>query len=141
VVVAAAAVADYRPKTAFEGKLKKGGRGLTLELERTEDILAGLGPRKGERTLVGFAAESEDLVARAKGKLEAKNLDLIVANDVTDGFGGETNAAVLVRATGEEIEAPLASKRELAERICDEIARLRAGGAPESTPEAAKARK
>jgi phosphopantothenoylcysteine decarboxylase/phosphopantothenate--cysteine ligase len=141
VVVAAAAVADYRPRETASGKLKKGEGGLTLELERTEDILAGLGPRKGERTLVGFAAESDDLVSRARGKLEAKNLDLIVANDVADGFGGETNVAVLVRATGEDIEVPLASKRELAERICDEIARLRAGAPSETAPEPEKVRK
>ena len=135
VVVAAAAVADYRPVSVVEGKLKKGDGGLTLELERTEDILAGLGPKKGDRLLVGFAAESEDLVARARAKLRAKRLDLIVANDVATGFGGETNAAVLLRPTGEAVEVPRVSKRELADRICDEIVQLRASSPTPTAPE------
>jgi phosphopantothenoylcysteine decarboxylase/phosphopantothenate--cysteine ligase len=109
--------------------LKKGGGGLTRELERTQDILAGLGPRKGGRLLVGFAAETEDLVSRARGKLEAKNLDLIVANHVAAGFGGETNEAVLVGPKGEAIEVPRVSKRELADRICDEIVQRRLASA------------
>jgi len=129
VVVAAAAVADYRPVAPVPGKLKKGPGGLTLELERTEDILAGLGAKKGDRLLVGFAAESEDLVARARGKLEGKNLDLVVANDVATGFGGETNEAVLVGPGGQAVEVPRVSKRELADRIWDEIVRRRLAGA------------
>jgi phosphopantothenoylcysteine decarboxylase/phosphopantothenate--cysteine ligase len=126
VVVAAAAVADYRPAVRSETKLKKVDGPLTLELVRTEDILGGLGERKGERLLIGFAAETEQLVERARSKMSAKKLDLIVANDVGTGFGGETNAAVLVRRTGEPVEVPLVSKRELADRICDEIVELRA---------------
>jgi phosphopantothenoylcysteine decarboxylase/phosphopantothenate--cysteine ligase len=125
VVVAAAAVADYRPASVSEAKLKKGDGPLLLELERTEDILRGLGERKGERLLVGFAAETEDLVARARAKLSEKRLDMIVANEVGTGFGGETNAAVLVPREGTPVEVPLVSKRELADRICDEIVQLR----------------
>jgi phosphopantothenoylcysteine decarboxylase/phosphopantothenate--cysteine ligase len=127
VVVGAAAVADYRPAVVSGVKLKKGDGPLRLELERTRDILAAVGEKKGNRVLVGFAAETEDLEARARAKLEAKKLDLVVANDVSTGFGGERNAAVLVRPGGAAIEVPLVSKRELAERICDEIVRLRSG--------------
>lgn len=125
VVVGAAAVADYRPEQAATSKLKKGDGSLELELVRTTDILGSLGKRKGDRLLVGFAAETEDLVPRAQAKLLKKNLDLVVANDVAAGFGGETNQAVLVRPEGDPIELPKSSKRELAERICDEIAGLR----------------
>jgi phosphopantothenoylcysteine decarboxylase/phosphopantothenate--cysteine ligase len=127
VVVGAAAVADYRPAEVATAKLKKGEGPLELALVRTEDILAGLGKKKGSRVLVGFAAETEDLVARARAKLEAKGLDLIVANEVAAGFGGETNQAVLVRPQGEPTELPRTSKRELADRICDEIVALRSG--------------
>jgi phosphopantothenoylcysteine decarboxylase/phosphopantothenate--cysteine ligase len=125
VVVAAAAVADYRPANVATSKLKKDEGSLAIELVRTEDILAGLGRKKGDRVLVGFAAETDDLVARARAKLEAKNLDLVVANDVRDGFGGDTNAATLLRREGKPIEVPRVSKRELADRICDEIVQLR----------------
>jgi phosphopantothenoylcysteine decarboxylase/phosphopantothenate--cysteine ligase len=129
VVVAAAAVADYRPASLRPGKLRKEQGPLTLELVRTPDVLGGLGGRKGTRILVGFAAETEDVVERARAKLEGKNLDLIVANDVSApgaGFGGETNAAVLLRRDGTSVEVPLATKREMAERILDEVAALRA---------------
>jgi phosphopantothenoylcysteine decarboxylase/phosphopantothenate--cysteine ligase len=126
VVVAAAAVADYRPTALAEGKLKKGEGPLTLELERTEDILRGLGARKGDRFLVGFAAETEDLKARARAKLLEKELDLIVANEVAVGFGGERSAAVLLPREGDPVDVPLTSKRELAERLWDEVVRLRA---------------
>ncbi len=125
VVVAAAAVADYRPASVAPRKLKKGEGPLELELVRTRDILAGLGEKKGDRLLVGFAAETEDLVARARAKLESKRLDLIVANEVAVGFGGETTEAVLVRSQGQPIESPRTSNRELADRICDEIVELR----------------
>jgi phosphopantothenoylcysteine decarboxylase / phosphopantothenate---cysteine ligase len=129
VVIAAAAVSDYRPASAARSKLKKTDAGLTLEMVRTPDILKELGAEKGERTLVGFAAETEDLVANAKKKLESKNLDLVVANDVSvpgAGFRGETNAAVLLRRDGGRVEVPLVGKRILAERILDEVRALRA---------------
>ena len=129
VVIAAAAVSDYRPAAASPSKMKKGAGPVSLELVRTPDILQGLGEAKGGRVLVGFAAETEDLVANARKKLEAKNLDLVVANDVTaegSGFGGDTNAVVLLRRDGSRVDVPVASKREVAERILDEVRALRA---------------
>jgi phosphopantothenoylcysteine decarboxylase/phosphopantothenate--cysteine ligase len=128
VVVMAAAVSDYRPAQVAPSKVKKGEGGTTLELVRTPDILRGLGAKKGSRLLVGFAAETDDLLANARAKLAAKNLDLIVANDVTkdrSGFGGDTNAAVLIDRDGGQEEAALQSKRELADRILDRAIALR----------------
>jgi phosphopantothenoylcysteine decarboxylase/phosphopantothenate--cysteine ligase len=130
VVIAAAAVSDYRPARASASKLKKTDGPMALELVRTPDILKGLGEAKGARLLVGFAAETDDLVANARRKLEAKNLDLIVANDVKApgaGFGGATNAVVLLRRDGQRRDVPLASKREVAEQILDEVVGLRTG--------------
>jgi len=130
VVIAAAAVSDYRPAKPSDSKLKKAEGPVRLELVRTPDILKGLGEAKGSRLLVGFAAETEDLLENAARKLEAKNLDLIVANDVTvrgAGFGGETNAVVLLRRDGRRNAVPLATKREVADRILDEVVALRAG--------------
>ncbi len=131
VVVGAAAVSDYRPATVAASKVKKGPEKVTLELVRTPDVLAAVGAGKGARIVVGFAAETEDLLKNAQAKLAAKNLDLIVANDVTaegSGFGGETNAAVLLRRDGTRQDVPRTSKRELAERILDEVRALRARG-------------
>jgi phosphopantothenoylcysteine decarboxylase / phosphopantothenate---cysteine ligase len=128
VVVMAAAVSDYRPAQAAPRKVKKGDGGTTLELVPTPDILRGLGAKKGSRLLVGFAAETDDLLANARAKLAAKNLDLIVGNDVTKdgaGFGGDTNAAVLVDREGREEEVGLSTKRELADRILDRAIALR----------------
>jgi phosphopantothenoylcysteine decarboxylase / phosphopantothenate---cysteine ligase len=129
VVIAAAAVSDYRPAAASPSKIKKGDGPMRLDLVRTPDILQGLGEAKGARVLVGFAAETEDLVANARRKLEAKNLDLVVANDVTAegaGFGADTNSVVLLRRDGARVDVPVASKREVAERILDEVRALRA---------------
>jgi len=131
VVIAAAAVSDYRPAGASDSKIKKTDGPVRLDLVRTPDILKGLGEAKGARLLVGFAAETEDLVGNARKKLEAKNLDLVVANDVTApgaGFGGETNAVVLLRRDGGRVDVPLGSKREVAERILDEVRALRSAG-------------
>jgi phosphopantothenoylcysteine decarboxylase/phosphopantothenate--cysteine ligase len=136
VVIAAAAVSDYRPAEASPSKLKKTDGPLRVEMVRTPDILKSLGEAKGSRLLVGFAAETEDLLTNARKKLEAKNLDLIVANDVTAegaGFGGETNAVVLLRRDGQRRDVPLASKREVADRILDEVIALRKA-APVPTP-------
>lgn len=130
IVIGAAAVSDYRPAQPRASKLKKKDAPATLELVRTPDILKGLGESKGGRLLVGFAAETEDLVANAKQKLEAKNLDLVVANDVTRpgaGFGTPTNAVVLLRRDGSRRDVPLASKREVAERILDAVVEQRKG--------------
>ncbi len=129
VVIAAAAVSDYRPSHASPSKLKKTDGPMDLALVRTPDILKGLGAAKGGRLVVGFAAETDDLIANARRKLEAKNLDLIVANDVTEpgaGFGAPTNAVVLLRRDGQRRDVPLASKREVAEAVLDEVIALRA---------------
>jgi phosphopantothenoylcysteine decarboxylase/phosphopantothenate--cysteine ligase len=128
IVVMAAAVADYRPARASDSKLKKGEGGMSLELVRTPDILKGLGQDKRGRMLVGFAAETDDVLANARRKLESKNLDLIVANRVggsAGGFGSDENAAVLLDAGGGSVEVPLTGKRELAERIRDRVVELR----------------
>jgi phosphopantothenoylcysteine decarboxylase / phosphopantothenate---cysteine ligase len=135
VVVMAAAVSDYRPDTVAPGKIKKQEGPLSLTLVRTPDILAGLGAGKAGRFLVGFAAETHDVRAHARGKLQAKNLDLIVANDVgrkDAGFATDTNAALLIDAAG-EVEVPLVSKRELAERIWDRVIEMRAATDKDTT--------
>ena len=128
IVVKAAAVADYRPKTVAAEKMKKREGALTLELERTADILAWLGAHKRPgQTLCGFAMETENLLENAAEKLRRKNLDLIVANSLRTpgaGFGADTNAVALL--TAEEAETlPLLSKDETADRILDKIQTLR----------------
>lgn len=133
VVVMAAAVSDYRPAETAARKIKKKEGGLDLPMVRTPDILRGLGARKGSRTLVGFAAETDDVVENARRKLVEKGLDLIVANDVSRkdaGFAGETNAAHLLDAGGGREETAVVSKRELAERILDRVLTLRKAGVP-----------
>ena len=127
IVVKAAAVADYRPARYEEQKIKKGDGSLTLELVRNPDVLAELGQKKTKQVLVGFAAETDDLLAHARGKLERKNLDFIVANDVTrpgSGFGTETNEAKIIARDGSVEALPLLTKREVAERILDRSARV-----------------
>jgi phosphopantothenoylcysteine decarboxylase/phosphopantothenate--cysteine ligase len=129
VVVMAAAVSDYRPATVSAAKIKKSEAGLRLDMVRTFDILRGLGAAKGDRLLVGFAAETDDVLVNARQKRAEKGLDLIVANDVGRagaGFDAETNAAVLIDAEGVERELPLMSKRELADRIWDKVLEMRA---------------
>ncbi len=132
VVVMAAAVADYRPETEETSKIKKGPGSRTLKLVRTDDILMEISRRcSSEQTLVGFAAETDDLAARAREKLEKKKLDLIVANDVTRngaGFGTDTNQVILLAKQGPAEELPLLSKREVAERILDRIEGMRERG-------------
>ena len=113
VVVMAAAVADYRSATVSPTKVKKTAGPATLELVRTSDILRSLGQAKGERTLVGFAAETDHVIENARKKLREKNLDLMVANDVSRegaGFGTESNAAVLLDRDGGEVAVPLDRK-------------------------------
>jgi len=129
VVIAAAAVSDFRPAETSPSKVKKDSGPVSLALVRTPDILHGLGEAKGARVLVGFAAETEDLVANARKKLESKNLDLVVGNDVTAeqaGFGADTNAVILLKRDGGRVDVPVASKREVADRILDEVRALRA---------------
>jgi phosphopantothenoylcysteine decarboxylase/phosphopantothenate--cysteine ligase len=128
VVIMAAAVADYRPVQREPQKIKRGAPRLVLELEPTPDILAAISRQKGERILVGFAAETERLREHAWRKLQAKQLDLLVGNDVTRpgaGFDVDTNEAVLFFADGREMALPLLSKRELADRILDALLELR----------------
>lgn len=133
VVVMAAAVADYRPAVRSGRKIKKSaGDRLCLELERNPDILAGLGRLAGERLLVGFAAETEDLVKNARQKLMEKNLDLIVANDVTRqgaGFDVDTNIVRLLYRDGRDEEFPQMSKDEVAGVLLDRIVGLLRGEA------------
>lgn len=124
-IIMAAAVADYRPVETFAGKMKKMPGKLVIEFERTEDILASLGQvKRPGQTLVGFAAETDDLLANAAGKLARKNLDWIVANDIGAagrGFAVDTNAVTLLSSTGARIDLPLASKAEIAGKILDTI--------------------
>ena len=123
IVIAAAAVADFRPAETAAQKIKKGASAPILELTANDDILAMLGQQKRPgQILVGFAAETENLLAHARHKLEAKNLDWIVANDVTAagaGFDGATNIVTLLGKQGQEVSLPLLTKREVAERILD----------------------
>jgi len=131
VFVGAAAVADYRPKNISGAKIKKTDRDfLTLELEKTSDILATVSKNRHNGLLVvGFAAETNDVIGYAKSKLEKKNLDLIVANDITlngAGFDTDTNiATVLKRGSDAQIEIPLMSKQAMADKILDEVIKLR----------------
>lgn len=131
VIVMAAAVADFRPRQVSSSKVKKAGAGLTLELERTQDILEAVRPEKGGRIVVGFAAETGDPLAEAQRKRRDKGLDMVVANDVLapdSGFEVETNRVILVEEGG-EVRLPLMSKIEVAERIVSWIeARRRARG-------------
>ena len=129
VVIQAAAPADYRPAHPSAQKIKKqAGEGITLELVENPDIAAAVGAAKRPgQTLVGFAAETEHLLDNARRKLDKKNLDMIVANDVSQpgaGFNVDTNMATLLTREG-MVECPLQSKRDLAERILDEIVALR----------------
>ena len=124
VLMMAAAVADYQPKGIAKAKIKKESPGLTLELVRTPDILAEV---KGNFLKVGFAAESEDLIANAKKKLKQKQLDLMVANDITDpesGFGADTNKVTIIDKKGNVESLPLMTKREVADRILDRVGGL-----------------
>jgi phosphopantothenoylcysteine decarboxylase/phosphopantothenate--cysteine ligase len=131
VFVGAAAVSDYRPKNIANSKIKKTNHdSLTLELEKTTDILSNVSQNRHNGLLVvGFAAETGDVLSYAKSKLEKKNLDLVVANDITKngaGFNTDTNiATILKRGSDEKIELPLMSKREMADKILDEVVKLR----------------
>jgi phosphopantothenoylcysteine decarboxylase / phosphopantothenate---cysteine ligase len=127
VVIKAAAVADYRPVHRSGHKIKKGAGVPEVVLEPTPDILAEIGKQKGRRILVGFAAETEDLVRNAQAKLERKHLDLVVANDVSrpgSGFDADQNLVKIVDTRGTVDELPLLSKREVADRILDRVAQL-----------------
>ena len=137
-LVMAAAVADFRPARVSAQKIKKAGATLELPLVRTDDILAGIGARPG-LVKIGFAAESENLLANARAKLHAKWLDMIVANDVTSpgsGFGVDTNQVTLLFGDGRIEALPLLSKADVAERIIDVVQDLLLGYAQETAQEA-----
>ncbi len=128
-VIMAAAVADYRPKLRAEQKIKRGKEPIELRLEPNPDIVRELGEKKGDKLLVGFAAETEALTANAAKKMREKNLDMIVANNVTvenSGFDGDTNVATILDRTGASLSLPLMSKDELADRIYDHFLALKA---------------
>lgn len=129
VVVMAAAVADFRPAQAVDNKIKKDAGAFDLALESTTDILAGLGQRKTTgQTLVGFAAETDDLVVNAEAKMRRKNLDLVVANDVSAagvGFQHDTNAVCLLRPDTAMVTISLTDKRSVARAVLDAIAEIR----------------
>lgn len=127
IVVMAAAVADYRPASVRRQKIKKNGRSLVLDLEPTDDILAAVGREAGSRVVIGFAAETENVVENATKKLNEKRADLIVANDVSapdSGFDVDNNRIALVSSEG-VVELPLLSKREAAARIIDAAMMIR----------------
>ena len=130
VLIMSAAVADYRPVSASKTKLKKeSSPRITLELTRNPDILSEV---TGDLIKVGFAAESENLIQNAVAKLKAKNLDLIVANDITaadSGFDADTNKVVLIDRQGNKVELPLLPKPEVAHKIIDKVVELLGGKA------------
>lgn len=128
VVIMAAAVADFRPAAPQAKKIKRTQDRMTLELEATPDILGDLAREKGSRILVGFAAETDRVAENARAKLEAKGIDLLVANDVTRadaGFDVDTNVVTLFARDAEPVELPRLTKREVADRVLDAVVRLR----------------
>ena len=128
IVIKSAAVADFRVAKVSEQKIKKTAARLSLELDPTPDILAELGRKKGDRLLIGFAAETENLQQEARRKLESKNCDMVVANLVgtsETGFESENNEVLLLTRTGDVLAVPKASKRDVADRIFDETLKLR----------------
>jgi phosphopantothenoylcysteine decarboxylase/phosphopantothenate--cysteine ligase len=128
IVIKAAAVADYHVVSVPQQKLKKTAARISLELDPTPDILAELGSRKGDRLLIGFAAETENVRQEARRKLQSKNCDMIAGNLVGQegtGFESDMNEVVLALVTGEVIAVPRATKREIADRIFDEALKLR----------------
>jgi len=128
IIIKAAAVADYRPKKNSKDKMKKTHKAFSLELERNPDILYQLGKNKGNRILVGFAAETRNIISQAKSKLDRKNLDLIVANNVLQrggGFGSDNNEATLIDYEGKIDAFPLMDKEKLADKILDKVSELK----------------
>ena len=124
IIIKAAAVADYRPKTVYDNKVKKQDGQMSIELERTRDILAYLGEHKRENQfLCGFSMETENMIGNSRAKLQKKNLDMVAANNVKvegAGFQGDTNVMTLI-TQDQEIALPLMSKEEVADKILDTI--------------------
>ena len=128
IVIKAAAVADFHLSRVPEQKVKKTAARISLELDPTPDILAEIGRNKGDRLLIGFAAETQNLAQEARRKLESKNCDMVVGNLVGGGdlgFESDENEVTLALSTGETIPVPRAPKREIADRIFDEVLKLR----------------
>jgi len=128
IAIFAAAVADYRPAEPSGQKIKRNNESTTIALEPTPDILASVARNKGQRFIVGFAAETDHVAENARQKLAAKNADLMVANDVTaegSGFDHDTNVVTLFARDGRDLALPRMSKSEVAQRILDEVVRLR----------------
>jgi phosphopantothenoylcysteine decarboxylase/phosphopantothenate--cysteine ligase len=129
IAILAAAVADYRPAQPRPEKIKKGSAPLAISLDPTTDILAEVAKNKGNKIVVGFAAETDHVAENARKKLASKNADLIVANDVTTegaGFDRDTNVVTLFSRDGRDLALPKMLKSEVAQRILDEVLRLRA---------------
>lgn len=133
IVVKSAAVSDYRPKIVHEHKMKKGDGPLALELEKAPDILRTIGERKAQgQFVVGFAAETQDVLQHARAKLEKKNLDMIVANNVLTegaGMGSDTNIVTLLTRAGEQVALQKMNKREVADKLFDAVL-LKLSGRP-----------
>jgi phosphopantothenoylcysteine decarboxylase/phosphopantothenate--cysteine ligase len=128
IIIKCAAVADFRPTSEAKQKIKKTSARLALELDPTPDILAELGRKRGDRLLIGFAAETENLQEEARRKLQSKNCDMVVANLVGQsdtGFESDENEVVLALRSGEFIQIPRMPKRELAEEILNQAVELR----------------
>lgn len=128
IIVKAAAVADYHVANVPKQKVKKTAMRLSLDLDPTPDILAELGQKKGDRLLIGFAAETENLVAEARRKLQSKGCDMVVANLVNQsgtGFESDINKVTLVTRAGDTVDVPVASKRSIADNIFDQALKLR----------------
>ena len=144
IVIKAAAVSDYRPKKSSREKVKKTHKTLTLELERNPDILYKMGKNKGSRFLVGFAAETKNLISQAKSKLDRKNLDLIIVNHALQkdgGFGSDSNEVTIIDYEGKVETLPRLEKAELADKILDTIkavkAEKKAAAEKKKTPDSA----
>ncbi|HEV3199875.1 MAG TPA: bifunctional phosphopantothenoylcysteine decarboxylase/phosphopantothenate--cysteine ligase CoaBC [Bryobacteraceae bacterium] len=128
IVIKAAAVADFHLSKVPDQKVKKTAARISMELDPTPDILAELGRKKGDRLLIGFAAETQNLLQESRRKLESKNCDMVVGNLVgasDSGFESDQNEVILVLRTGESIPLPRAPKREIADHIFDEVLKLR----------------
>ncbi len=125
-VIMAAAVADYRPKTVSSEKIKKSDDSAAIELERTDDILMEMGQKKMHQILCGFSMETENVIENSRGKLEKKNLDMIVVNNLRTegaGFGTDTNVVTIIDKNGEN-PLPKASKHEVSKKVLDRIAQM-----------------
>ncbi len=128
VVIMAAAVSDFRPIGPSDRKIKKDKAPLVINLERTEDILSAVGKTPGRRLLVGFAAETDNVLENALNKLKGKNLDLIVVNDLTKkgaGFGSDTNAVTIIDRAGKRTELPMMPKLDIGRQIIDYIVEIK----------------